>query len=161
MNPYEKLNLCLYGLQSVVLVVVLVIYAKQLTAMRQQVEAGRGASAAQNLLALMEFLQSENVREARRFVIQTLDGRPLVDWNDDEKRVAATVCSSYGVAGMLLESGIAPAEAVIENWGPSIRRCYKILSGFIREMQGSGNNGPGYWATFDRLAARAERGSKK
>src|SRR5207253_5314575 len=104
--------------------------------------------------------QAEDVREARRVVIQLLEGRPFKGWSDDEKRAADKVCSSYGAAGVVLESGAVPSTPVIENWGPSIRRYHSILRDFIRDRQKPENNGPNNWAVFDRLYANAKQGPK-
>jgi hypothetical protein len=119
MSLYEQLSIWIAAAQSIVLIVVLVVYAKQLTAMQRQVETARNAAVGQNLMALSIFLQAEDVREARRIVIKELACRGFKDWSEEEKRAAAKVCSSYGTAGIMLETGLAPPEPVIENWGPS------------------------------------------
>ena len=161
MTLYEQVNLYLGALQSIVLVVVLVVYAKQLKAMHQQVDAARQGSVGQNLLALVNFLQSEDVREARRIVILKLADRNFTEWTEEERRAAAKVCSSYGTAGVVLDSGLVPIHTLIGNWGPSICRSYVILQGYIREMQKPENNGPGYWATFDSLYEKATQGQSR
>jgi hypothetical protein len=113
------------------------------------------------LLALTNFLQAEDVREARRVVIQKLKDRHFSGWNDDEKRSAAKVCSSYGTAGIVLETNLVAPEPIIDNWGPSIRRCHQILEAFIQDFQLPENSGPTYWADFDRLNTLAEAGPKR
>ncbi len=120
----------------------------------------RHAAAGQSFLSLASFLQAEDVRQARTLVITTLADRGFKGWNSDEIRAAAKVCSSYGVAGIVLESKLVPAEPVIANWGPSIRHCHAILRDYISEMQKPENSGPEYWAVFDRLSAVAERAQK-
>jgi hypothetical protein len=154
MSLYELLNICLAAVQSIVLIVVLVVYAKQLRAMQRQVETSRDASVGQNLLTLTTFLQSEDVREARRIVITQLAGREFKDWDEGEQRAAARVCSSYCTVGTLVEAGLVPFEPLVENWGPSIRRCHPILDGFIKDLQTPERNGPGYLAAFERLHSR-------
>jgi len=161
MSDYERLSLGLYGAQSVILVAVLIVYARQLATMREQMAAARHSATGQNLLALANFLQAEDVREARRVVIQALKGRGFIEWTLEEKQAAAKVCSSYGTAGVVIETGLVPAEPIIENWGPSIRNCYEVLQEFIRDMQRRDKNGPAYWAVFDRLYARAVAGPKE
>lgn len=94
MSDYEQLSIYIGTLQSIVLIVVLIVYAKQLKAMQRQVEAARHAAVGQNLLALSSFLQDEDVREARRIVITKLADRGFKDWSEEEKRAAAKVCSS-------------------------------------------------------------------
>ncbi len=160
MSLYERLSICIGALQSIVLIVVLIVYAKQLKAMQRQVETARNAAVGQNLLALSNFLQGEDVREARRIVITKLADRGFKDWSEEEKRAAAKVCSSYGTAGVVLETGLVPPEPLIENWGPSISRCYAILRDFIKDLQSPEKNGPGYWAVFDRLHANVGLRSK-
>jgi hypothetical protein len=157
MTIYEQLSISIGAIQSIVLIVVLVVYAKQLRAMQCQVDTARNAAVGQNLLALSSFLQGEDVREARRIVITKLAGRSFKDWSEEEKRAAAKVCSSYGAAGVVLETGLVPPEPLIENWGPSIGRCYAVLRDFIRDLQSPENNGPGYWAALDRLHATVGR----
>jgi hypothetical protein len=153
MSEYEIVSASLYAVQSLVLIVVLVVYAKQLSQMRQQVAAARHASEAQNLLALAGFLQAEDVRGARGVVIRQLEGRDHNTWSEDENRAAAKVCSSYGTAGVVLEAGTVPEAPFLDNWGPSIRRCHTILGAFIVDRRKQMH--PTYWAVFDRLAKRA------
>ena len=158
MTKYETISLWLYAIQSVVLIIVLVVYAKQLAAMREQVAAARSGSIGQNLLELSNFLQAEDVREARRVVIEKLPNRDMTSWSAEETSAAAKVCSSYGTAGVVVETGAVPIDAVIEHWGPSIRRCHGILEPFIRDRQRL--NGATYWAVFDRLFALADKALK-
>jgi hypothetical protein len=153
MTPYEKLSLGLNALQGLVLIVVLIVYARQLTTMREQLATAREGSAGQNLLALANFLQTEDVRDARRAVIETLETRSYTTWTPDERRVAAKVCSSYTVAAIVLEMGLVPPAPIVDNWGPSIRRCHRILQPFIQDLQKPEESGPTYWGAFDRLNA--------
>ena len=155
MSLFEQLYIFISTVQSIVLIVVLIVYARQLMAMQHQIETARQAAVGQNFLALINLLQSEDVREARRIVITVLVGRSFSDWNEEERRAAAKVCSSYGNAGFVVESGLVPPEFLIENWGPSIRRCYAILRDFIKDLQSSEKMDSDYWASFDRLNARA------
>jgi hypothetical protein len=159
-TPYEKINLGLAAFQSIVLLAVLIVYARQLSTMRGQLDAAKQASSGQNLLSLANFLQAEDVREARRIVFEALKGRHFSNWTPDERRAAAKVCSSYGTAGIVLEMGVVPQTPIIDNWGPSIRNCYPILAEFIGDLQRPEVNGPGYWAVFDRLYALAAEGPK-
>jgi len=151
MTPYESLAIALGFVHAAALIIVLVVYARQLNTMREQVDAVRQASAGQNLLALASFLQTEDVRQARTTVIEKLEGREHSTWDEREKRAAAKVCSSYTVAAILIELGLVPGQPMIDNWGPSVRRCHSILQGYMRELQKPENSGPTYWSAFDRL----------
>ena len=46
---------------------------------------------------------------------------------------------------------LVPSDIFIENWGPSIKKCYEILREHIVEMQKPDNSGPRYWDDFEKL----------
>src|SRR5215831_10361709 len=111
MSKFEFWSLFIACIQGGALVLVLIVYFLQLRTMQRTQEATAGqlvtmreASAGQNLIALTNFIQAEDVREARRVVIELLKDRHFSDWSGDEKRSAAKVCSSYGTAGIMLET---------------------------------------------------------
>lgn len=167
MTTYETWSLFFYAAQSVVLVSVLIVYQGQLKAMRSQlgamkdqVDASRQAAKGQNFLALAKFLQSEDVRDARRVVLQELKGRDYSSWTDDEKSAAGKVCSSYVVAALVLQSGLVDDQPFIQTWGPSIRLCHQILEPFVKDLQQPTMSGPTYWAAFDQLNGMVEDGSR-
>jgi hypothetical protein len=160
MSSYEGWSIGIAATQSIVLIVVLVVYARQLKAMQQQVETAKNAAVGQNFLALSNFLQAEDVREARRIVIADLAGREFKEWSEEETRAAAKVCSTYGTAGIVIETGLVPSNLLLENWGPSIRRCSGILGDFVKDLQSPEKNGSDYWAVYDRLCARVGSRSK-
>ncbi len=153
MSHYEQLSIIISTVQSIVLLVVLIVYARQLMAMQRQVETVRQVALGQNLLALFNFLQNEDVRDARRIVLTKLVGRNYSDWNEEEKRAAAKVCSNYSNAGFMTENGLVPPVLLIEHWGQSICRCYAILHEYITDLRH--NMGPEYLAPFERLNEKA------
>jgi len=84
-------------------------------------------------------------------IFQTLIKKDFTIWDEQEKLAAAKVCSSYGVAGVILKTGVIPSGPFLENWGPSIYRSFEILLPFIGEMQKPENAGGHYWSTFEWL----------
>jgi hypothetical protein len=56
-------------------------------------KATKDATSAQNILALVNFLQAPHVRRARRIVRKNLKKKQY-PWNDDEKDFASDVCSA-------------------------------------------------------------------
>lgn len=116
-----------------------------------QLRAMRKSEGIQNILYLVNFLQDQEVRNARSMVIKQLKEKSITDWNEEERKCASTVCSTYDLAGIFIRRGLVPLEPFADNWGPSIRKCYSILEPFIREMQKPENEGPQYWNDFPWL----------
>ena len=156
MSIYEFYQLDINSAQLLVdiigttaLVITLWFFLRQLGIMQDQLKESRKASNSQNLLTLIDFLQSEEVRKARTHVIKRLEGRKYVDWTDEDKDFGATVASSYGSAGVILHSELLDISPIITSWGSSIKNTHNILKPLIDELQIY--NGPGYWYYYDWL----------
>jgi hypothetical protein len=133
------------------------IYYRQLQSMGQQLLAQQKAMTAQTLLVRFQFLQDQNVREAREHVLQKLAATPYRDWDDTDRKHAATVCSSYTTVAIVLQLGLASIEPVLTHWGPSIRKCYGVVvAPYVKEMRAPENSGPTYWAALDWLHSQAQ-----
>lgn len=144
MTTYERANLLLQTLVWIAMVVTFVVYYLQLRAMRH-------AAHGQNILALVNFLQTEEVRVARGVVRKTLRGKPFATWDHDDERAASLVCSSYDVAGILIRQGVVLGAPFVDNWGPSIQECFETLEPYVRKMQQPENSGAKYWDDFEWL----------
>lgn len=119
-----------------------------------QIRAVREGAKGQNILALVNFLQADNVRKARTLVREKLRNRPFADWTKEERECASLVCSTYDVASVLIyQAKLVPEGPFLNNWGPSIRDCFEILRPFISDMQKPERSGPGYWNDFAILHA--------
>lgn len=108
----------------------------------------------QNALQLVNFLQSDSVREARTIVNESLKQKAsaFLSWTTEEKRAADRTCASYSVAGILIfEQKSVPKEMFVESWGPSIIRCHMITREYIADLRKPENSGPRYWKFFDDL----------
>lgn len=152
MSKGEIANLAVQSLIWLAMLATFLIYALQLRAIRQ-------ASKGQNMLSLINFLQAQDVREARRVVRTTLREKASKSqrWNDSEERAASLVCSTYDVAAILLRSGVVPLKPFIENWGPSIRDCYEVLRPYLKRMQLPDKSGPKYWDDFDWIYQQVKK----
>ena len=151
MSKGEIANLAVQSSIWLVMIATFVVYALQLRAMRQ-------SSKGQNILSLVNYLQAQDVREARRVVRTTLKEKASKSqpWNDSEEISASMVCSNYDGAAILLRSGVVPSKPFIENRGTSIRDCYEVLRPYIKRMQLPENSGPEYWDDFDWLYQQAK-----
>jgi len=144
-ETYNFLNLILQIFIWMAMLATLWVYYGQLRAMRS------GATG-QNILSLVNFLQTPHVRESRTIVRQQLKGKSYDAWTPEEKRAADMVCSTYDVAAILIfQESLVPARPFVENWGASIRDCYEILLPHIQEMQRPDNSGTEYWKAFGQM----------
>ena len=151
MSPAEKAILVVQVVATCVIAATLVVYFLQLRTMRRQLETSKEAATASNILGVVNFLQDEQVRKAREVVRKRLRSKTYNDWDEEEKREAARVCSTYDVAAILIRSKLVPMKLFVENWGPSIEDCYDILKPYIEEMQRPEHSGPAYLDDFGWL----------
>lgn len=151
MTDYEKLTLALQAIVAITAFATLAFLYKQIRVMVDQIVATQEAARAQSLLALVDFLQSTEVREARECVRSALSQKHHSEWTNEEKRSAAMVCANYDVAACLLRAKLAPVDLIVINWGPSITHCHQVLSPYISELRSKPGGHPEYWSNFDWL----------
>lgn len=151
MSTYEMWTLALQGVLALAAFITLAFLYKQVRAMVDQITATNDAARTQSVLALANFLQSKEVREARRCVRSVLSQKHHSLWSEEERGCASLVCSNYDVAACLLRKGVAPVDLFAVNWGPSIVHCHQVLSPYISELRSKAGGHPSYWANFDWL----------
>lgn len=151
MTTYEITSLIVQAVTGVAIVATFGVYYFQLRTMQSHLASTRDASVAENILAVVSFLQAEDVRMARTVVRQDLRSIPMPEWNSKQREAASRVCATYDVAAVLLREGLVPLRPFADNWGPSIKDCYQILLPFIQSMQSPQNSGPRYWNDFGWL----------
>jgi hypothetical protein len=154
MNTLQKLQIIAQTIGVVGLLITLVINYRQFRIMNGQVQEVRRSTAAQHILTLLSFIESDEIRAALNLVFTTLHKKHFSQWTEAEQQAASKLCSSFSTAGTILQSGLVPLEPLIVGWEPSLRRCYQILNPFVQEMQKPENAGPEYWAGFDWLHDR-------
>lgn len=151
MSAYELASLIIQLVVGIAIVATFGVYYRQLRTMQGQLTATRDSSVAQNILAVVNFLQAEEVRSARTIVRKDLRSKSMESWDEGECQAASRVCSTYDVAAVLLREKLVPLGPFVENWGPSIKDCYQILLPYIRTMQAPTHSGPTYWNDFQWL----------
>ena len=147
---FEYCSLFIQGAVGMAIFATFIIYYRQLKVMRS-------ASDAQNILAVVNLLQREDVRSARRIVRQELEGLMFSLWTPEHKTAAALVCSSYDMAAILIKNGLVPADIFIKEWGPSIIHCRDILNDYLVEMRRLKGSSSEYWNDFDLLYEKAKK----
>ena len=145
---------CIQGFATIGILLTFIVYFLQLSTMQRQLEVSKSAATSQNLIALVNFLQDEKTQDARRVVIRILSSKAIANWTKEEERAAAKVCSTYDIAGISIREGLIPSAPIVNNWGASIKKCYKILQPYIWEMKK--RNGPSYWDDFGWLEGKAK-----
>ena len=160
MTPAEKFLITVQVISTFVIALTLIVYFLQLRAMRRQINLSREVATAQSILAVINFLQDEKVRVARATVIESLGQKKLEEWSEEDKRAASRVCSTYDIAAILIRMGLVPSKPFVDDWGPSIKKCYEILEPYIREMQKPKNAGPDYWNDFGDLFKKVYRNKR-
>jgi hypothetical protein len=130
------------------------VYYQMLRTMRDELKTAKDASSAQNVLALVNFLQAEHVREARDFVRNELRHKCFADWDDKDRKHASTVCSTYDTAGIIIQSGSVSSEPLLDNWGPSILDCFEVVRPLMKELRKAEQSGPRYCNDFEWLHQR-------
>jgi len=151
MNSLQKIQTVVQLIGAVGLLITLAINYRQLRIMNEQMQEVRRSTAAQHVLSLLSFIESDEIRAAVNLVYTTLHKKHFSQWTEDERQAVSKLGSSFTTAGTILQSGLMPVEPLIMGWEPSIRRCYQVLEPYMREMQKPENGGPQYWAGFEWL----------
>ncbi len=161
MNTLQKAQFIVQITGTAAFFITLGINYLQLRKMAEQVAAMRRGSDAQQILSVLSFIESDEVRAARTVVYTTLHRKHFREWTESESQAAARMCASFATVGAIVKSGVIPVEPLLEGWEPSLRRCYQILEPFLREMQKPENGGPQYWTGFDWLHGQLDRPGSK
>ncbi|MGN6480316.1 DUF4760 domain-containing protein [Luteibacter sp.] len=156
MSTFETLTLILQASASIAALATLVFLFVQMRAMTGQIAATQEATRTQASLALVSFLQSQEVRDARECVRSKLSTKAHDQWTEEECRHASLVCSNYDVLACLIQSNVSHAELFTTNWGPSIVHCHEVLSPYMTYIRGRKGGDPSYWSNFDWLRGKVK-----
>lgn len=108
------------------------------------------AAVGKNTMDLINFLQSENVRKARTYVIKELKENRSFPFGDQQaEEHASSVVSSYDVAAILIRERYVSKRVFVDDYGPSILLCASRLGEFISKRQKDA--GQRYWNDFGEL----------
>jgi len=120
-----------------------------------QLYATKRAEIGRNSIELLNYLQQNETRSARRRVITRLHGKSSDGYDYEDNAAAGTVCASYEHTGVLVKRGMVDKEMFLHSWGASIIVTRHILSGYLalrrQEM------GLTYYSHFDWLRDEARK----
>ena len=147
----EKITLFIQAVATVAIVATLIVYWRQLVAMRGQLSAMQQSSRSQSLLTLIDLLQRPATVEACR-ILFSLEGKDITRWTQEERLAAERSISAYDIAGILIRDGAVQdgKRVLIDNWGYSIKKCHRIASAYVTEIRKA--RGHLYWDDFEWLA---------
>ncbi|WP_312318865.1 hypothetical protein [Stenotrophomonas sp.] len=162
MSNFEIGTLILQSIVAVAALITVFLVIRQVGAMSAQVVAAHQASEVESILAIVAFLQREDVRTAREAVRSSLSLSHHTSWDAAQNRHASTVCANYDVVAALLRANVIRNQSIIiDNWAPSILHCHQILAPFIaakRKIEGGRDD---YWANFDWLKGVCDQAGRK
>lgn len=118
------------------------------------------AAYAQVYRTVVDILQDEDVRRARRTVLEQLASRPFSAWGAPDIKAAERVCNTYDSVGIMIRHGMLPVEYVADSWGDSLRRTWAILRPLVYTYR-SERNAPEYWNDYEYLAGEAAELAKR
>ena len=101
---------------------------------------------------LSQFLQREEIREARRILIGT-SGKNFGDWSKEEIEAAEKACSTYDVAGIMVSKKLIERDLVVNEWRDSIIKCWEAAKPMIEEYRKK--RGKDFWDDFEKLYKEA------
>jgi hypothetical protein len=122
--------------------------------LRQLAEMNR-ATALSGFMKIMDILQAEDVRTARRIVLTTLKEKPYStgSWTNDEILAAEKVCHTFDTVARLVHFSMCPKDLIIDDAGDSLRKTWAVLEPFVRDYQDQ--RGKNYWDDYVWLATEA------
>ncbi len=115
------------------------------------------------LLEMLKFIESRDLRLARRKVIRGELGvrtDPWWDTDDDLEAAASDVCAAYDILGLMIEAdwveqcSIKGYSEFFQHWDYSVFRTHQELKAFLQVRRGG--EYPHRYEAFSRLAAAAK-----
>jgi hypothetical protein len=117
----------------------IVILIATLVYLQREVHQARISTYAGAYKAIVEILQAEEIRDARRYLFHILENKPFESWNDEDKRKAEKVCHTYDAVGQMVRYGFIPRHYVVDSWGASLRRSWGIVLPLVYEFRQKNN----------------------
>ena len=134
-----------------------IIAITALFALRQLVEMKRSTTVTA-YMKIVDILQAEDVRQARKAVLTTLKAKKHTEWTESEIAHAEKVCHTFDTVGRLVMFALTRKDLVIDSAGDSIQKTWVVLEPFVRAYQGQ--RGRNYWDEYEWLAMEAKKWKK-
>lgn len=148
MTTFQMIMLVLQGLTGMAIVATVIIYLLHLRTTRHAVKG-------QNLIAITNYLQKMEVRDARTHVITILRHRPYKHWNAEDKRLASLVCSTYDFAAIFMKEKLYDPDLFYDTYGASVCKCFKVVEPHFHHIRHPARGGLAYWKNLPKIAKKA------
>lgn len=116
----------------------------------------RGLSA---FIAILNSLQDERVREARRTLINLQrDGRKIESWTPEEVAKADLALRNYNTLAIMIEARLLPANmerAALDEWGGSLLQCWEAGQPLVEKYRAERRD-HSYWPRLHTLYNRVK-----
>jgi hypothetical protein len=126
------------------------------TAQQESQKALLSTQYAQVYKTVVDLLQNEPVRAARKSVMEDLRNKPRVAWTAQDIHDAEVVCHTYDSAGLMAKWQMIPTDYIAESWGDSLCKTWSILKPLVEEYRGQ-RNAPAFWDGYEFLAEAARQ----
>jgi hypothetical protein len=169
---YGSVNALFSGLAFVGVVVAIALQSQELALQRKEIapnreELSRTANAQEQTFRTLsrtadasvfktavDILQSDGIRRARGVVMQLPRYVNGTSWDMLEIVEAEKVCQSYDSVGLLVKWHLLPAEMIVDSWGDSLIKTWKILQPLVNEYRVV-RQAPETWDDFEYLVKEA------
>jgi hypothetical protein len=148
MNNWEIAANVSTVVSSIVLVITLLFGLRQLVEMKR-------ATNLSLFIKILDILQTEDVRNARRIVLSALKDKHYTSWMSTEIHEAEKVCHTYNTVGRILRFSACPKHIVIRPARDSILKTWYILKPLVKKYQDE--RGTDFYEDYEWLVFEAER----
>jgi hypothetical protein len=107
----------------------------------------------------IQFLQREDIREARRVLIEDLSKKkPFASWSKDDIKQAEKACHTYDAVGVMDAKWPIEKNFVVKVNHDSITKCWEAAQPMIEEYRRK--RGEDFWGNFENLYKMAKEYEK-
>lgn len=105
-------------------------------------------------ISVVQFLQEERVREARR-LLSSLREKKFEEWTPEEIQVAELVCCRYDIVGIMVDNKLIKKKLIIQEWWRSIIVSWESAQPLISKYKNE--RGRDFWNNFENLYKEARK----
>ena len=153
---FDKIMALIQAAGSLVVAATVVVYWRQLLAMKQNVEELQESRRRQQLYQALSFLieMRPNIQH-----IFSLENKPFSAWEANDIDHAEFVCTRFNLVGVLVIENMLPVDILAKTWFYGIPKCHRILMPYIEKIRSERDKR--YWSAFDALTVSVQHISEK
>ena len=110
-------------------------------------EMKRGSSLSA-FIAVVDFLQEEHVREARRILV-SLAGKNFETWTTEERDATDLALRRYNSVATIVQNHLIPINFVLPEWENSLILCWEAAQPLVSKYRNE--RGIDYWRQLEGL----------